>query len=411
MMKHISVAMGLLLAGLSSSAHADVYAGYKGVPFNPAVGGGPNIPPGVKAGPYSIPGRLDLMNYDMGGSGVGYQTLDHFAYGGAGYRVDGPAPTFTGGQTTTLCKTSLAEKDVWYATGDATLDGTTFPSATTNDFYIGALHPNEYLNVTVNVLQSGTYSLSSTWSTGSGPMQLQIYVNGATTAAVDWKSSLAVADYHHWKPYPNFATIQLTAGVQVLKFELQSYHLNLDYVQFDLLGADGGVISGGSGSSSSGTSSTSGTSTSGASSTSGTAAASGTSPASGSSSTSGTVAGTSGSASVSGTTSASGVASSGGVGSGSTATTSGSNAGSGAVGSGTTSASGSTTSTSGTAPGGGSGNPGSTAGTTGGNPGAASTGGSQGCSMGMAAGGGAAGIAWLLGLAAMIFARSRRDRT
>src|SRR5579859_667866 len=77
----VFAAIGPLFGALSSSAHADVYAGYKGVPFNPAVGGGPNIPATVKAGPYPIPGRLDLINYDMGGSGVGYQTLDHFAYG------------------------------------------------------------------------------------------------------------------------------------------------------------------------------------------------------------------------------------------------------------------------------------------------------------------------------------------
>jgi hypothetical protein len=407
-MKRISVAMGLLLAAFSSSARADVYAGYKGVPFDPAVGGGPNIPPTVKAGPYSIPGRLDIINYDMGGSGVGYQTLDHFAYGGAGYRVDGPAPTFTGGQTTTLCKTSLAEADVWYQTGDATLDGTTFPSATANDFYIGALHPNEWLNVTVNVLQSGMYSLSSTFSTGSGPMELQIYVNGATTAAVDWKSSLAVADYHHWKPFPNFATIQLTAGKQVLKFMLQSYHLNLDYLQFDLEGADGGVISGGSGSSSTGSVAASGSAASGAAA-SGTAASG--AAASGAAASGSSASGVAGA----GSTSASGSAATG------TATASGAQSGVGA--SGVAASSGSTTSgavaasgdlggTGTTNPGGGSGSNGSstgTAATTGGSYAPAAANHSSGCGVAPGPSGrGFGGFAFVLGLAGMVYARSRR---
>ena len=40
-----------------------------------------------------------------------------------------------------------------------------------------------------------------------------------------------------WKPYPNFLMVTLPAGLQVIKLQSTSKHLNLDYVQFDLMGA------------------------------------------------------------------------------------------------------------------------------------------------------------------------------
>src|SRR5580658_5695570 len=145
----------------ASSARADIPAGYKGLPFDPKVAGGPTIPPNIQAGPYTIPGRLDFINYDMGGDGVGYHAGDHITNNGSesvklalGYRSDAP--------TATLCLTNPIEKDDWYMTSP-TLDGTPFPSATTADYYMGAIQVGDYFNFTVNVLTSGTYTLSSTW--------------------------------------------------------------------------------------------------------------------------------------------------------------------------------------------------------------------------------------------------------
>src|SRR5262249_47951675 len=90
----------LLVAGgapllYGSTARADIPARYMGKPFDPAVAGGPKLPPGVKPGPYPIPGRLDFINYDMGGDGVGYHAGDHIMKGGAGYRIDGQTATLS----------------------------------------------------------------------------------------------------------------------------------------------------------------------------------------------------------------------------------------------------------------------------------------------------------------------------
>lgn len=271
-----------------ASAHADVPAGYMGKPFDPAVAGGVGkIPPTVKAGPYPIPGRIDVVNYDLGGVNVAYNSGLHETYhAGNGYRTDTPAPT--------LCLTSQGDKDDWYDTSTS-LDGSSYPTATSQDFYVGAVQNGDWFNFTVNVQTTGTYSISSTWATGNGPpggeggdgtMGLEVFVNGTMEATwtATFPNYMTEASYHNWKAYPSFATIALSAGIQVIKLESTTKHLNLDYVEFALLGSDGGVDSADSSSGSAAGGSGS-VAASGGSSSSGGAAASGSTPTSGSGNT------------------------------------------------------------------------------------------------------------------------------
>jgi hypothetical protein len=123
----------------------------------------------------------------------------------------------------------------------------------------------------VNVETTGTYSLSSTWATGSGPpggeggngdMGLSILSNNtklATWSAV-FPNFDTEADYHHWRAYPNFATVTLTAGAQVIELQSESTALQLDYVQFSLVTGDGGTDDGEGGASGVGASGASGSS-------------------------------------------------------------------------------------------------------------------------------------------------------
>src|ERR1700753_1426005 len=116
----------LLVAGglpliVGASAHAELPAGYKGKPFDPAVAGGPKLPASVKGGPYAIPGRLDFINYDMGGDGVGDHTANHAQKGGAGYRVDGQTATLSWTAQCIPIGGGAPCTNVWYDTS-ATLD-------------------------------------------------------------------------------------------------------------------------------------------------------------------------------------------------------------------------------------------------------------------------------------------------
>jgi hypothetical protein len=254
---------GLLLvvaaALYSGAARADIPAGYLGKPFDPALANGSGMypagfnissAPAAKAGPYAIPGRINLVNYDLGGEGVAFHAGDHIAAkAGGGYRNDNTSASIglTGWDTATTLR-----NDVWYM-ASATLDGTVYPTPTTHEFYIGAVQVNDWFNYTVNVSTAGTYTLSSTWSTGNGPpggeggdgsVGLQVFSNG--TKLGEWHDIFpnyqTTADYQHWKPYPNFLTITLPAGLQVLKVQSTTKHLHLDYIQLDLMVGDGGVI-------------------------------------------------------------------------------------------------------------------------------------------------------------------------
>ena len=232
-------------------ALAAVPADYKGKPFDPALAGGVGvIPATVKAGPYPLPGRLDFVNYDLGGEMVSFHAGDHITNKeGGGYRTDMPVATFS--------KTSPTKPDVYYGTGTA-VDGMPYPNATGSDFYIGAVQVNDWFDFTVDVKTAGMYTVSSTWSSGNGPpggeggdgaMGLQVFVNG--TKLADWKDSFpgyqTTANFHNWKPYQSFATVALEAGMQLIKLQSTSKHLNLDYVDFELVGGGGATGSAGSG--------------------------------------------------------------------------------------------------------------------------------------------------------------------
>ncbi len=262
-------ALGVFLS-FWASALADVPAGYKGKPFDPAVAGGPKLPPGTKGGPYTIPGRLDFVNYDMGGDGVGYHVSEHAQRGGTGYRIDTPTATLSLTSDCIANGGGPACKNVWYDTSP-TLDGTVYPTPTTADFNLGAIHTGDWFNFTVNVETTGSYALSSTWATGSGPpggeggngdMGLSVFSNSTklTTWSAVFPNFNTTADYHHWKAYPSFATVMLTAGPQVIQLQSEATALQLDYVQFSLVTGDGGVDNGDGSPSGSGASDASATS-------------------------------------------------------------------------------------------------------------------------------------------------------
>jgi MYXO-CTERM domain-containing protein len=247
-------AFGVVLS-LALTARADIPATYKGKPFDPATAGGPTLLPGVKAGPYAIPGRLDFVNYDLGGTDVAFHAGDHLTTpnGGTGYRNDTPTATLA---RTNYCQNGVKCPATWFDTSP-TLDGTPYPSMADPmaDDYITAVQTNDWFNYTVNVQTAGTYSVSANFADGNGPpggeggdgsIALDIYSNG--TKVGSWSTIFSMfntyADFHHWKAYPNFMTVTLPAGLQVLKVQAPARHVCLDYLTFALTAADGGVPSG-----------------------------------------------------------------------------------------------------------------------------------------------------------------------
>ncbi len=262
----------------TTSARADVPAGYQGTPF--------------QGTPWPIPGRIDFENFDLGGMGVGWRVDDHTGNFGVGgcpgndYRMDLPHPQ--------LCKTNTNPGEVdLYTAGP--LMGTHYPSdAMPQSIYLGYAHGADWVKITVNVAKAGMYKLSSVWGSepgGATGIHFQILFNDVMKADVTLPGT---GGYHNWVPSPDFATVQLDAGVQVFQFAPKTNHVNYDYIQFSLV-TPNGVDPGGGG----GTSGTAGTP--------GTAGATGTAGASGAAGATGT-AGATGAAGAAGATGSTGTA-------------------------------------------------------------------------------------------------------
>jgi MYXO-CTERM domain-containing protein len=226
--RSIALAMPLLL--WAAPSRADIPAGYKGTPY--------------MGTPWPIPGRIEFENYDDGGQDVAWHVDDHtgnFGQGGcAGNDIRmGIHPQ--------ICRTntSTGENDL-YSAGPQ--KGTHYPSdAMPQSYYIGYTHPSDWVKLTVNVATAGTYKISSTWASdpaGAGGIKMQILFNDKVKADV---SLTGTGGYHNWVEFPDFATVQLDAGVQVLQFAPKSFHLNYDYLQISLVKADGTVDPGGGG--------------------------------------------------------------------------------------------------------------------------------------------------------------------
>lgn len=226
-MKKLALGFGLFVAFFGSRARADIPAGYTGTPF--------------KGTPTSLPGRVDFENFDNGGQKVAWSVDDHtgnFGVGGCAannYRADLPHPQ--------LCLTNQGTEVDNYTMGP--LLGHKYPSdAMPQSIYIGYTHGVDWVKQTVNVTKAGTYKLSSVWASepgGADAIKFQVSFNDVLKADVKLAGT---GGYHNWVPYPDFATVELEAGVQVLQFAAKSQHLNYDYIQFSLVLPGGGVDDG-----------------------------------------------------------------------------------------------------------------------------------------------------------------------
>jgi MYXO-CTERM domain-containing protein len=233
----------VLLLGLAAAqftavatARADIPADYKGTPYL----GMPSV----------IPGRVELANLDIGGYGVSY-AADHNRMNSAGYQpLSGNDYRPTEMNLPNICKTNVNPPP------DAWVDGGAYPSPTDKSwYYIGYAHAHDWLRVTVDVKQAGTYTVSSNWASAGGQLGLSIWFNDGhspvdpthphdgvnKTGTVTLKGT---GNYHIWNSFPKFATVDLSAGLQVMTFHLEQFdHLQYGFLQFDLVGgSDAGTV-------------------------------------------------------------------------------------------------------------------------------------------------------------------------
>lgn len=226
--------LGAFGLGLAGPAHADIPADYAGKPYM----GTPSV----------IPGRVDLVNVDTGGLNVAF-FADHHRGNSAGYEpISGNDYRPGDKDLPNICKTNAANQDYWLE------DNSPYPSAENqSEYYIGYSHAVDWVKITVDVKYAGKYNVSSNWASDEPMWGCSIWFNDGKSPVdpmrpkdgVNKSGIIEMAgtdDFHKWKAYPNFATVELSAGLQVMTFHLEKHdHLQYGFLVFDLIGGEPGM--------------------------------------------------------------------------------------------------------------------------------------------------------------------------
>jgi len=142
--------------------------------------------------PVSIPGYVECEDFDIGGEGLTYHDIDIVNKGGSSYRNDGVDIEDSG--------------------------------STINIGYVAA---GEWLEYTIDVQQSGTYSISALVAAVSAGGKFSLRLNKRTTTF----TTVATGDWNTFSVLTN--TLRLDTGVQVMRLTiLNTPEFNLDYISF-----------------------------------------------------------------------------------------------------------------------------------------------------------------------------------
>ena len=184
----------------------------------------PNFPDNYKGTPFKgvaqeIPGRVELENFDEGGLNVAFATQHH--------EGDSSGKDYRPGEKPQICVTNNAPSEQ-----DKFVDGKRYPSddIKVNSYYIGYARPGDWVKCTVNVKKAGVYHVNTTAANETKKMTFSLYFNDAKKAEV---TADGTGSYHIWKLHENICTVKLDAGLQVMKFQLNSEPpMNYDYLEF-----------------------------------------------------------------------------------------------------------------------------------------------------------------------------------
>lgn len=226
------VATGVTAAALSTAApSAQTQPAYKGAPFADSRHAG-------RA--QSIPGRVELASYDLGGEGVAYHDSDPQNHGSGELNPANGSylNEFRLRDGVDISYTKFGNRP--YAIDDTPFDKDIPPA---DQLYVGWTEVGEWLNFTVNVARAGTYSADLLYTSNRGGT-LSIDVNGADAAGqldipstYDQADPMAWRQWHHWRIQHGLVTLRLAAGRNVLTVRVTGGgNMNLAYLDFKKAG-------------------------------------------------------------------------------------------------------------------------------------------------------------------------------
>jgi cytochrome c553 len=216
-----------------------------GARFAEGTDGGPIVDPDptpigdYKGTPYlgiipNLPGRLEMELYDVGGEGVAYHDTTPTNLGSGGLNT-GPGflDQFRKADGADISYTKF------YNNADNSIYNIDQPKE--NQLYLGWTETGEWTRYTVNVTQTGTYSLDILNSAHHAGV-LEVKVDGVKVGDIPLQSNFNAADpidwrnWHHWRYSKDILRIPLTKGKHVLTFtSVISAQGNYEYIDFNLV--------------------------------------------------------------------------------------------------------------------------------------------------------------------------------
>ena len=149
---------------------------------------------------FSIPGFVQLEDYDMGGQSVSYSDKDFVNEGGA-YREDG----------VDIVQIDSADASKGYA--------------------IGYTQAGEWLEYSVNVVTTGKFVFRASVADGLEGGSIRLFIDGKAVT-----DTVAVPQTEDWNTYTlmDGETSEIERGDHVLRVQFTGSYVNLDWIQFAL---------------------------------------------------------------------------------------------------------------------------------------------------------------------------------
>lgn len=211
----ISGAMNILLAQVPKE--------YKGKPFKDTF---------YKLGAQSIPGRVELAYYDLGGEGVAYHDntpenegakLNHEVHEyGSHWRPGIPAYIAFFRENEAV--------DISYTKDWADFNHPNKVDPKVNQLYIGWEDDGEWTNYTVNVLKPGRYRIITVYGYQDNQSELWLNNTKATTLVLPENTG----NWHYWTQATVGEIVFSTAGLNLLTLKYNK-GANLAYLDFLLV--------------------------------------------------------------------------------------------------------------------------------------------------------------------------------
>lgn len=191
-------------AGSAGSGSSNIPADYQGTPF----GGTPQ----------TIPGKIEIEKYDLGGANVAFKADPGGAFDKCGFKREDALKL--------QCTQQAGSPD------DKSLPGCGAEPA--GQIYLGYIGAGNWYKYTVNVTETATYVISGHEGVaGNTQMQFtfteQLKTGNITLPSTDMCGHEA---YHVWATHPSLGEITLPAGKYVLTVNVVAAAMNLDWFAF-----------------------------------------------------------------------------------------------------------------------------------------------------------------------------------